>query len=197
MKQKTLIVVLVVVLIFVLSGSALILANFSAMKSNIGQNSTVASSTGGDEAAYARSPDKTGLYVDGGSKLSAALQQALAQKLNGQVATGEIVPVDGTSDKADFPLLFVTIDQENITWTPVYARADLKVSIFYATDGDISFRHSQPPEFKWTSSQPTLKMDGTYSFTDTSWGLISSPGYVNYLAGEIARAIATNIQNGK
>ncbi len=197
MKQKTLIIVLVIVLIFVLSGSALILANFSAMNSNIAQNSTVASSTGAPETELVRSPDKTGLFVAGGSKLSAALQQALTQKLTGQVVTGEIVPVDGTSDKADYPLLFVSIDEQNITWTPVYAKAALKVSIFYATDGDVSFRHSQPPGFKSTSNQPALKMNGTYSFADASWGLISSPGYVNYLAGEIAKAITTNIQNGK
>ncbi len=197
MKQKTLIVVLVIILIFALSGSALILANFSAMRSNIGQNSTVVSSAGWQETAQLLSVDKTGLFVDGDSKLAAALQQALTKKLSGQIVTGEIVPVDGTSDKANYPLLFVSIDQQNITWTPVYARADLNVSIFYATDGDVSFRHNQPPGFNMPGDQPALKMKGTYSFADTSWGLISSPGYVNYLAGEIARAIATNIQNGK
>ncbi len=197
MKQKTLLVLLVIVLVIVFSGSALILANFSAMRSNIAQNSSVASSNGGDETALNRSPDKTGLFVEGESKLAAALHQALTKKLSGQVVTGEIVAVDGTSDKLDYPLLFVSIDQPNITWTPVNARAEVNVSIFYSTDGDVSFRHSQPPGFKMTTDQPTLKMDGTYSFTDESWGLISNPGYVNYLAGEIAKAIATNIQNGK
>ena len=122
MKQKTLLVLLVIVLVIVLSGSALILANFSAMKSNIVQNSSVASSNGGDGTALDRSPDKTGLFVGGERKLAAALQQALTKKLSGQVVTGEIVPVDGTSDKADYPLLFVSIDQPDITWTPVYAR---------------------------------------------------------------------------
>ncbi len=197
MKQKTLIIVLVIVLIFVLSGSALILANFSAMNSNIAQNSTVASSTGAPETELVRSPDKTGLFVAGGSKLSAALQQALTQKLTGQVVTGEIVALDGYSDKAAFPFLFVSIDQQNITWTPVYARAVLKVSIYYSTDGDVSFRHTQPPEFKQVGDQKALKMDGTYNFTDTSWGIMSNPGYVNYLAREIAKAISTNIVNGK
>ncbi len=197
MKQKTLNVLLVIVLVIVLSGSALILGNFSAMKSTIAQNSSGASSNGGDGAALNRSPDKTGLFVGGESKLASALQQALTQKLSGQVFTGQIVPVDGASDTADHPLLFVSIDQQNITWTPVYARADLEVSIFYATDGDVSFRHSQPPEFKMTSNQPALKMNGKYSFTDSSWGLISNPGYVTYLAGEVAKAILTNIQNGK
>jgi hypothetical protein len=196
MKKKTLSVLLVIVLVFALSGSALILANFSAMKSNIVQNSSVASSTGGDESALNRSPDQTGLFVSNG-KLGAALHQALTKQLSGQVFTGQIVPVDGTSDKADYPLLFVSVDQQNITWTPVYAKADLKVSIYYSTDGDVSFRHSQPPEFKMTTNQPTLKMDGTYSFSDVSWGLISNPGYINYLAGEIAKAISANIQNGK
>ncbi len=197
MKQKTLIVLLVIVLIVVLSGSALILANFSAMKSDIAQNSSVASSNGGDESALNRSPDKTGLFVGGESQLGAAVHQALTKKLSGQVVTGEIVPVDGTSDKADYPLLFVSLEQQDITWTPVYAKADVKVSIYYATDGDVSFRHNQPPGFTMPGDQPALKMDGTYSFTDTSWGLISSPGYMNYLAGEIAKAISTNIINGK
>ncbi len=188
---------LIILLIVVLLGSVFLLVDFRAAQSNLAQNSTVASSSGGNEAALSRSPDKTGLFVSSEGKLGAALQQALTQKMNGWVVTGQVVPVDGTSDKADYPLLFITIEQQDISWTPVYARADLKIAMFYSSDGDVSFRHSQPPEFKQTSNQPTLKMDGTYSFTDVSYGLISSPGYVNYLAGEIAKAIATNIQNGK
>ncbi len=197
MKQKRWIVVIVIVLVFALSGAALFLANFSAMKSQMTRNSAMGSSTGSDQVVQQISPDKTGMFISGDAKLVKAVQQELTHLLSGTPKFGEIVLVDGTSDKADYPLLFVTFDKQDITWTPVYTRAALEINVAYASNGDVSFRHSTPVEFKHTSDQPSLMNNGKYSFTDTSWGLISSPGYVNYLAKEIAKAIAADLLGKK
>ncbi len=198
MKQKRWIVLIVVVLIIALSGATLILANFSVMKSELARDSAVASSTGtSDQPVSQIAHDKTGLYINGDAMLARALQQELTQMLGGQSQFGEILPVDGTSDKADYPLLFVEFDKQDITWTPVYARANLEISVSYASNGDVSFRNSKPVTFNHIGNQPSLLSDGDHTFTDMSWGLISSPGYVNYLAKEIAKTIATDLMGLK
>ena len=197
MKQKHWIVLIVVVLVFALSGAALILANFSAMKSQLARDSSMASSTGSGEPVAQISPDKTGLFISGDNKLVHALQRELTHLLGGQIQFGEIVLVDGMSDKAEYPLLFVTLDKQDITWSPVYAHAELEVTISYASNGDVSFRHTTPLEFKHPSDQPAMMSNGQYSLADTSWGLISNPGYVNYLAKVIAKAISADLMSKK
>ena len=197
MKQKRWIVLIVVVLVFALSGAALILANFSAMKSQLARDSSMASSTGSGGPLAQISPDKTGLFISGDDKHVNALQRELTHLLGGQIQFGEIVLVDGMSDKAEYPLLFVTLDKLDITWSPVYAHAELEVTVSYASNGDVSFRHTTPVEFKHTSDQPSMMISGQYSLADTSWGLISNPGYVNYLAKEIAKAISADLLSKK
>ncbi len=196
MKQKRWIVLIVVVLIFALSGAALILGNFSSMKSELARNSSMATSSGSNGPAVQISADKTGLFVGGRDGLSRALQQEVTRALGGQVQFGEIVAVDGSSDKAEYPLLFVTIEKQDITWTPVYARANLEITVSYASNGDVSFRHTSPTEFKHTDGQPSQMSNGKYSFTDVSYGLISSPGYTTYLAKEVVKAIAADLMKG-
>ena len=155
----------------------------------------MASSSGtSGQAASQISAAKTGLFVSGDEKLARAVQQELTHLLGGQPQFGQIELVDGASDTADFPLLFVVFDRQEITWTPVYARTALEISVSYASNGDVSFRQTKPVEFKHTSDQPSLMSNGQYSFTDVSWGLISNPGYLNYLAREIAKAIAADLK---
>jgi hypothetical protein len=102
--------------------------------------------------------------------------------------------VETLSDNAGLPLLFIEVEPQDLLWTPIYARAGLKVNVSYASDGDVSFRQTQPVEFKHTSEQLTVKRSGIYTFSDASWGLISNPGYMDYLGRVIAGAIATDLQ---
>lgn len=198
MKQKRWIVLIVIALVVVLLGSALILVDFKAMQSQMTRNSSIATSHYEDQTTTTQlTADQTGLFVSGDDKLARALQRELTHLLGGQIQFGEIVLVDGMSDKAEYPLLFVTLDKQDITWSPVYAHAELEVTVSYASKGDVSFRHTTPVEFKHTSDQPSMMISGQYSLADTSWGLISNPGYVNYLAKEIAKAISEDLLSKK
>jgi len=198
MKQKRWIVLIVLALVVVLLGFALILVDFKAMQSQMTRNSSIATSHYENQTTTPQlTPDKTGLFISGDDQLVNALQRELTHLLGGQIQFGEIVLVDGMSDKADYPLLFVTLDKQDITWSPVYARAELEVTVSYASNGDVSFRHTTPVEFKHTSDQQLMMINGQYSFADTSWGLISNPGYVNYLAKEIAKAISADFMSKK
>jgi hypothetical protein len=181
-------------LLVALTAPALILVNFSAMSNHMEHDSMLASSKGGDQSNQPINPAKTGLVVIGEDRLARALQNQITSNLQSNPAFGQFQPINSIVEKADYPILLIEIAPQEIFWTPIYARANLKVSVSYASDGDVSFRLHQPTEFKNFSDQPTLKQSGHYTFSDVSWGIISSPGYMNYLAREIARPIAADLK---
>src|SRR5512140_917616 len=139
MKQRRWIVAAVIVLAVLLSGSAFILANFSAMSSHTEHNSTLASADGSQPWNSAQ----TALYVSGSEQMKRALQAELARLLQGRAEYGEIRVLKALTDRTDLPYLFVEVQPQELLWTPVYARAGLKVNLAYASDGDISFRLTQ------------------------------------------------------
>ena len=164
------------------------------MSSQMMHDSTLATSSGNVQPGLPINAAKTGMVVTGDSRLAWALQNQIKGQLQNNPAFGQIQLLDGIDEQVNYPILLVEIVPQEIFWTPIYARANVKVIVSYASDGDISFRMSQPVEFKHTSDQATLKRSGSYTFTDTSWGLISNPGYLDYLAREIARPIAADLK---
>lgn len=193
MKQRRWIVVAVIVLAFLLLGGAFILVNFSAMTSHLENNSSLASS-GGSAEAGPQNNASTAIYVSGDARLRQALQAELARLLKGRAEYGEIRVLKALTDRTDLPYLFVEIQPQELLWTPIYAKAGLKVSLAYASDGDVSFRLTQPVQFFHEGDRPAVKRSGSYTFSDESWGLISSPGYTDYLARTIAGAIAKSLE---
>jgi hypothetical protein len=195
MKSKRRVIFwIAIILVIALSAPALILANFSAMSSQIVHDSTLATSTGSAQPGVPIHSAKTGLVVKGDSRLAWALQNQIITHLQNYPAFGQLQLLDRMDEQANDPILLLEIAPQDIFWTPIYARANLRVNVSYASDGDISFRLSQPVEFKHTSDQTVVKKSGSYTFTDTSWGLISNPGYLDYLAREIARPIAADLK---
>ena len=61
-------------------------------------------------------------------------------------------------------------------------------------DGDIRFRQQAAPHFVSDANGPAIQFLGRYSLADVSWGLISQPGYRDFLAGQIASAIVADMQ---
>lgn len=64
----------------------------------------------------------------------------------------------------------------------------MTVRISYASAGDITWRNQDPPPFVF-GDEPGIKADGTFTLTDSSWGLVSLPGYRGYLASKMAGAV--------
>jgi hypothetical protein len=195
MKSKRRIIFWIAIFLMIaLFAPALILVNFSAMSSQMAHDSTLATSTGSTQPGLLINPAKTGMVVTGDIRLARALQNQIAGQLQNNPAFGQLQLLDGIDEQAKYPILLIEIASQEIFWTPIYARANLKVNVSYASDGDVSFRLSQPVEFKHTSDQTVEKRSGSYTFIDTSWGLISNPGYLDYLAREIARPIAADLK---
>jgi len=194
MKQKFWIGASLIVLVILLAGSALILASFSSMTSRLESSSQLATSTGSQNTLTQLKNPETTLYVSANSRLKSALQAELTRLLQGRPEFGQIRVIESAPDQAGLPLLWIEVEPNDILWTPFYARAALKVNVGYASDGDVSFRQTTPAEFKHTGDQLTVKRSGSYAFSDASWGLISNPGYMDYLGRVIAGAIVADLQ---
>jgi hypothetical protein len=193
MNRKRWIGVGIVALVILLSGSALILASFSAMTSQMDSNSSLASSSGSQGAQPPLAGLETALYVSASARLKGALEAELIRSLQGRPEFGQIRLLKATTDRTDLPYLFVEVEPQDWLWTPVYARAGLKVSVAYSSDGDVSFRNTHPVQFFHEGDQPAVKRSGSYNFSDVSWGLISSPGYSDYLGRTVAAGIVNSL----
>lgn len=186
---------IVVAVIVVLGAPALILANFSSMTSRMERNSVVSVSTGNVDASQPLNPAGTAVIVAGKDRLCRSLQSHLNRAMQNDTKFGQIEQPGELPAPAGTPLLVVEVDTQEIFWTPFYARAKVEVTASYASDGDVAFRMKKPVEFTQSGDAFALKSSGSYSFFDESWGLITSPGYKDYLAKEISRQIVNDLRH--
>ncbi|MGE5224574.1 MAG: hypothetical protein ACM3PY_19235 [Omnitrophica WOR_2 bacterium] len=185
----------IVLILFVFAG-AFLLFNFRIMQSQTASDSTTATSKAGLEQseAWTFQPENTGLYVEGEYRYLQPLRDRLAQLLDHQPILGSISAINLPSDKADIPVIYVEVKQQKRTWTPFYATSALEVVIDYASNGDVSFRNTDPVSFLNTSNQPAIRYQANYSIADRSVGLISTRGYDDYLVSLIADAVQKSLQ---
>ena len=182
-----------ITMVIALIAAAFVLANFSAMSSHMERNSTL-SSMGSNPNNQALTPSKTGLLVPGESRLARSLEKQLAGQLNTQPKFGQIQAVGELLEPAGYPVLMAEIEPQQMLWTPIYARANVKVTIFYDSNGDISLKPEDATKMKFIGAELTIQRSGEYTFTDVSWGVMSRPAYLDYLAREISKQIAADLK---
>ena len=172
--------------------ASLFLMSYHATSSQTTQNGSVASSSGGSIVSQNRIlPDVTNVVVAGSSRLDSSLKTALTNLLPGVTGLGEVKFVDPSNIPANAPLLYVQVKEQNVRWSPVYSTAALQVAVSYAANGDVSFKNDEPTHFQAGSFQ----FKGTYKLDDVSWGLMSLPGYQDYLAQNAAETILKSVQD--
>jgi hypothetical protein len=175
--------------------AAFSLVSFRLMSSRMARDATVAASdpSASNSTDVQPGPEIT-LRVEGGSRLALPVQRALAGALQKDPLTGAIQLASSSTDTPESAVLNVSLDEQGYFWSPFYARARVAVEVAYASNGDISFRQEDPPHFRSSGDRPATQMLGHYAFADVSWGLISKPGYRDYLAEQIASAIVAGMQ---
>lgn len=192
--MKKLWIILPVAAIAVLA-AAFLLLSFRLISSHTATNSTVAASRGGDTGTgWNFSPATTGLYVDAEERMAQALQERVKRQLQNWQYVGEVSMLNAPADQMDIPQLYVKVSPVKQVWTPVYARSEYELVIAYGSKGDISFRDDAAPHFVSIAGQPSLQFQGKITLTDTSWGLISLPGYRDYLADKLAGQVQGTLQ---
>jgi hypothetical protein len=109
-----------------------------------------------------------------------ALAQQLARQLSQRLPQSQIYvntkPVDET---LSLPLVLVEITDSDLTWTPIWSDAALTAEVFYASDGDISWREAR--SMIMGAGESTVHSRGTIHLTDSSQGLFSRFGYQRHL----------------
>jgi len=127
--------------------------------------------------------------VEGDGAFAEALREALRAELwDGNPQIGNVEMVDGAPEAAGKTYLRIEIVSEQIVWTPVYSRAEVETRVTFSSDGDVSWR-DQRPVMMTSEDGPIVKADGQAAVDDTSWGLVSLPGYRNL----VARALAAEV----
>jgi hypothetical protein len=184
-----------IALVLVALLAAFSLLHFRLMSSQTAHNDRVAGfhpSDAGDAAALL--PTTTTLHVDAGGRLSKPLEKALAGALQNQPVVGSLRLAGSDAGAPGPAVLSITVDEQDYFWSPLYARSELAVRVAYATNGDIAFSQEATPHFRSTSDSPAIQLLGDYALSDASWGLVSKPGYHDYLADQIANTIAASLQ---
>ena len=127
--------------------------------------------------------------VTGSDPMSQAVADALADAL-AATEVGQATAV-ANLDGVTGPALLVTLDKQERLWTPVYGRANLTAVVYYAYDGQAPWPLDEAVHL---TESPAVKADGEFTISDTTWGLLSRPGYQDHLAAALAQAIAGGLQ---
>lgn len=174
----------------------LLVVSFRVMRSQSSTNSTVASSHSTPEAgSLPGSMYNPSLVIEGEGRLERAVRAEITHLSKNQPGLGQVNLITTLEGAGESPVMAVTIQQPSGFWTPFYSRSTLEVAAAYASNGDLSFRNTVPTRFKGTGNLPVMQYEGRYTITDVSWGLMSLPGYQQYLAHQIAVAVLGSLKD--
>ncbi len=176
-------------------GILFFLVSFRIISSQSAVNSEVSAYHQNTEAKpVAFSQLATQLVVEGDGPLVQTIRAEIMRLVENEKNLVQVNLAFPTDEAGQFPLLVVTLNQQSGFWTPVYARTTLQVEAVYASNGDLSFRESEPTQFHSAGDQPVRQYEAHYQLTDRSWGVMSLPGYRDYLAHQIAVDLLTSMQ---
>ena len=192
--MKKLLIILPLALLALLA--AFLLLDFRLLKGQTSQISAVAASQSDDfRASRDLSPAVTGLYVEGNGDEAHLLAAYVKSLLQNQPAIGRVTDINTPSDQMDIPVVYIELVPVKYIWTPVYATAEYQLIISYASNGDISFRKNPVTHFHSSGDQPYLQFKATTTLKDTSFGIISLPGYRHYLADKLLEQVDQSLQS--
>lgn len=182
-------------LILLVVGLLLLLVALNFMNFRLAQSSTetefsLATYRSGETLPASMSSGLRLAYtVTGGDSLSQAVTAALPEAL-AEIGVGDTTAVSDLDDITG-PVLLVMLDVEQRLWTPVYGRAQVTATAFFADDGQAPWPLDEPVVMQ---DSPAVKADGEFTVSDTTWGLISKPAYEEIIAQALAQAIADGLQ---
>jgi hypothetical protein len=170
--------------------------DFRLGKSETASSSQVAASRGNaPDGLDGFAPTSSALAVEGSGRLERLLAAEITSQAEGQAHIGRVELLKVPVDQVGQPLIYVTVQQKDIFWTPVFARSTLEVHVAYATNGDVTFRNNDPTHFVSLTDEPYAQYYGRYSFEDQTLGIFSWPGYQGYLAEQVAKTVLSSMQD--
>ncbi|MGW8144910.1 MAG: hypothetical protein ACWGN2_10975 [Anaerolineales bacterium] len=175
----------------VLISAAFLLINFRVAASNTRTEKLIFNMDMGDNMPVPmQRRDKISIVLVGKGPLVRALQKALTEQMD-KAGMGEIELVQELEPVYQNPVLVVKVGKPNPIWTPFFAMSQFSIHAGYASDGDSTFMEGVEETHTSIAKKDVANMYAEYKVNDRSWGLISRPGYYQFLADYFAQEIVT------
>ena len=175
---------------------ALLFLDFRVALSNTQAGKFVAATDMGDDnmPASMQRNDKISLALVGEGPLVRALQKALTEKMDA-AGLPEIERVQELKPTYPNPVLIVKVGKPGPTWTPFFAMSRVPIHAGYTSNGDSTFMEAIEKTHTSVGKKDVAFLYAEYEVNDLSLGLISRPGYHQYLADYFAQEIVTALKD--
>ena len=192
MKNKRLLILLGGM---ILLNAAFLILNFRLAASHTQAEKLLVTTDVGEEIPAAmQRKDDISIVLVGEGPLVRALQNALTKKID-EAGLGQIELSQELEPAYPNPVLIVKVGTPRPIWTPFFGLSQVPLHAGYTSDGDSTFM--EPIEKTHTSvGKPDVAfMYAEYEVNDLSLGLISRPGYHQYLADYFAEEIVAALKD--
>jgi len=174
--------------------AAFLWLNFRIAASNTKAEMHITTASIGEGLPYSmQRRGKINLALIGEGPLIAALQNALVSEIN-KAGIGESELVRGIESKYPSPVLVIKLGSPKLLWTPFFATSQFTIQAGYSSVGNTAFVGETPVTID-NRDGPALNMYGEYEVRDSSWGLMSRPGYYQILADYVAQQIVSALKD--
>ncbi len=194
MKARTRLILVVTAVLLAFAVFGMLTVNAKIARSATSTNSSNSTSSSHSSEAIqtiAASTRKVCFHVNERVGLASTLSWEIREALRA-ADRFDIYLVNNEPGKDDHPLLFASIENPKILWTPFYCRASFDVKYVYATDTtDPTILQGTSDEFEPDSlpEKFQLRLRGTISVTDTTTGIVTLPAYRQHLVEDPAKTI--------
>jgi len=138
--------------------------------------------------------DKISIALVGEGPLVRALQKALTEQM-GKAGIGESDLVKKLEPVYQNPVLVVKVGKPSPIWTPFFAMSQISVHAGYASNGDSTFMEGVEKTHTSVGKKDVANMYAEFEVNDRSFGLVSRPGYHQFLADYLAQEIVTVLKD--
>ena len=178
-----------------LIGAAFLLLNFRlALSTTRAEKLLVTTDVGDNMPDPMQRNDKISVVLVGEGPLVRALQKTLTEKM-GEAGIGEIELDQGLEAAYENPVLVVKVVRPGSIWTPFFAMSDFPIHAGYTSNGDSTFMELIERTHTSIGKKDVAFMYAEYEVSDLSLGLISRPGYHQFLADYLAQEIVTALKD--
>jgi hypothetical protein len=179
----------------VLIGAAFLLLDFRVSASNTQTEKLIFTTDMGDDMPVSmQRRDKISIVLVGEGPLVRALKKALTEQMD-KAGIGETDLVQGLESIYQNPVLVVKVGEPGPIWTPFFAVSQFSVHAGYASDGDSTFMEGVEETHTSVAKKDVSNMYAEYEVNDRSLGLISRPGYHQFLADYLAQEIVAVLKD--
>jgi len=179
----------------VLINVAFLLLNFRVAVSNTQTDKLIFTTDMGDSMPVPmQRRDKISVALAGEGPLVSALQKALTEQMD-KAGLGEIDLVQEFEPVYQNPVLVIKVGKPGPIWTPFFAMSQFSIHAGYASNGDSTFMDVIEKTHTSIGKKDVANMYAEYEVNDHSFGLVSRPGYHQFLADYLAQEIVTVLKN--